>query len=349
MFEEIKDELTIDLNHEIYKNTKTIINATSKYEFINDRLICVCNTTINDKIEIVHYCYNPFLKYDNLHMDNNIFNNENAFSNDYVKGIIYGEQIITNADINKITLICLTKLIDPSVSFLLTYLSISHFNPHRKVLLDMLKNKYTEWISTTDKIGRIKSLLFSYMKSSIENMLDYTIFNFLEVFHYHCNNVPYNGEKIIFIRGIYSICKPFVSFDDTTQKKYYVSNEDIKSIIDLTYGCNHSQLYIFSECRNYVYDSDEIRNIELVTRNNKMKEFKILKIDPIQKITDDTNCLFHTIRLMIETVKHKIEFSDNDIKKLNNIILFRTKNKTKLINKMNYWIKNNIVGLCSEI
>jgi len=346
MHEKLKDDLTLDLNHDIYTKIKRDMEMTKKYDFLNNHMICVYNTKINDEINVVHYGYNPFYKYDNLCIGNNIFENNCKIGNEYVKGIISGNNNISQKEINKLVRLCYKQLITPNMSFLLTFISIKHDNPHKSELLSMLNSKYSDWTKTkdSDKINWIKQLMFSDTKDKLENMIDFTILNFFEIFHYYLNYFRPDNKKIVFVRGMYSLCNPFVAFDDGIITKYYVTNNDIRSFINLTYGCNHSQLYIFSKNKKYIYDSDEMEKNELLTRKHKMKEFNILNINPIQKITNDTNCLFHTIRMMIEVIKYNINFNNNDnIKKLNDILFFKTKGKTELINKMNRWINSNAI------
>lgn len=121
--------------------------------------------------------------------------------------------------------------------------------------------------------------------------------------------------------------------------KYYTNISDLLEQIQIPLG--HNILFIFNFNKVYYYDSDEqdLYDIFKLTQLFNQIGFKFANISnrqPIQKITDDGNCLFYCLRFVQYIFEFDIKINLDSLKTC--VLVYEKKILTT--NDMYGWIKN---------
>jgi hypothetical protein len=266
------------------------------------------------------------------------FSYSEFIGNDETLEILKGKEIDLTSFISE----CNRRIITPNEAFILSYILIKKINQKdkRTEMKKKIKKLYLDWVSKSscrDKIEWINMLNFSTNKTICDNLLELTIFNFCETYHFYFLTNDLRGldyNKINFVKGIYVIHSPFLNFVNT---KFDISCKEISEMNEMKVGCCHSQLYIISKNFKFFCDFDEQTETEFLARTSgKFCEYVNLDVVKLQSITDDTYCLFHIMRFVVEVAKENIlHFDKNELKKINKILSF---NGRITIAKMRKWI-----------
>ncbi len=301
--------------------------SSENHTFSYKNMISVFNTTILGT-NIFHYytitnhidridnqkCFDDIIPHDVI---SDMLTN-NCTKREYVRKVL-----------NKCNYITLT----PNMTFILVYLSIKKINPDYLNIISLLKIRYNEWknlVSTNDKMKWIQSLFQYSNKSFIENAVDLSLYILFESYHNECLLQMIGTldlSKINLIRGLYSTYTPYVALNNNHYDNYIFTNNDIIESITMKSGSNHSQLYVINENFKFICDSDEFNQDELNARKlGKFSDIQIMNIFPIQTITDDSYCIFHSLRLIFIICQYQFtEFNKNEVRQINKSFTFNGK------------------------
>lgn len=336
------DELSENVNHPLYKKFKKKISECGNYAFHESIIITIFESKMTKDISVIHYCGVTCDYSDEClsHIHQTFEEEPEPLISEYtLKSLLTIKNM--EFDWKKFLCDCTKFIISPNDAFTLTYFLIKKIKDQttRIIFKKKLTEMFKKWQSITlssDKIKWILSLQFSKEKTVEENILDLTLFNFLESFHHsvliHYLN-KFDTTKINFVIGQYVTHTPFVCYVNDI----FINNDSIADTIQLKVGLVHIQLYIINENYNFVYDPDEYQSTELLCRTSgKLNEYEILNVIQIQSVTDDIYCLFHALRLISEIHDMKItKFNTDELKKINKRISFEGKIRIK---KMDNWI-----------
>lgn len=224
---------------------------------------------------------------------------------------------------------CNYVTLTPNMTFILVYLSIKKSNPNYFELISLLEKRYDEWINlqATPKliVSWIKQLKNYKNKSFAECSVDLSLYVLFESYHKECFTKmisKLDQSKINFVRGMHSTFTPYTALNNNNTEIYTFTKSDIIDSITMKSGSNHSQLYIINRQYKYICDSDIFSKPELEVRKlGKLSNFQIMKIFPIQSITDDSYCIFYSLKLLTIICENKfINFDKSEVKQINKVL-----------------------------
>lgn len=296
-------------------------DSSNEYHFAHNDLISVFNTTIRN-VNIFHY----FSLVDHV----NEITNEKCFDENIPNKIVTNLLNTNKCKLEYIKMLlnnCNYTTISPNMTFILVYLSIEKTNSNYFELISFLKIRYDEFISKHTQhsiIDWIKQLKNYQNKSFVECAINLSLYMMFESYHKECLDqmiCNLDKSKINFVRGMYSIFTPYTALNNSAESYTFTINDIIDSFT-LVSGSNHSQLYIINENYKYMCDTDTIDQFEFEVRKmGKLSDFQIMKIFPVQSITDDSYCIFYTLKLIEIICKNNLKtFNKNEVRQINKLL-----------------------------